>query len=193
MNEVPGQVNSNVPRGRLQVNPDALRLVPAGRREFWEKLAEDVEIHTASQFGMRWTTLATLTVILATPDETYEDVARSLHRSPGAIRYRRQAMIHLLRDEHSAVDRVESYKSDPKKYHKYSDYAQVAEAIENLGYFELPVREQFALAVPLGQPSKSWRGDGSSAALAQKRGRDGSLKEEVRRLLDEARTLSTLS
>ncbi|MET9534707.1 hypothetical protein ABZY02_29805 [Streptomyces sp. NPDC006649] len=193
MNEVPGQGNSNVPRGRLQVNPNALRLVPAGRREFWEKLAEDVEINTASQFGKRWTMLATLTVILATPDETYEDVARSLHRSPGAIRYRRQAMIHLLRDEHSAVDRVESYRSDPKKYHKYSDYAQVAQAIEHLGYFELPVREQFALAVPLGQPSKSWRGDGSSAALAQKRGRDGSLKDEVRRLLDEARTLSTSS
>ncbi|WP_445515390.1 hypothetical protein [Streptomyces sp. NEAU-174] len=178
---------------RLQVNPDALRLVPAEKREFWEKLAEDVEINIASQFGMRWTMLATLTVILATPDETYEDVARVLNRSPGAIRYRRQAMIHLLRDEHSAVDRVEAYRSDPKKFHKYGDYAQVAEALEHLGYFDLPVREQFALAVPLGQPSKSWRGDGSSAALAQRKGRDGSLREEVRRLLDEARNYNTPS
>ncbi|MEV5168290.1 hypothetical protein AB0K66_27205 [Streptomyces werraensis] len=185
--------NQGAHKERLQVNPDTLRLVPAERREFWEKLAEDVELNIASQFGKRWTMLATLTVILATPEETYEDVARALNRSPGAIRYRRQAMIHLLRDEHSAVDRVEAYRSDRKKFHKYSDYAQVAEALEHLGYFDLPVREQFALAVPLGQPSKSWRGDGSSAALAQKRGRDGSLKDEVRRLLDEARKRNTSS
>lgn len=193
MSEMQGLGNQGDPKRRLQVNPDTLRLVPAEKREFWEKLAEDVEINIASQFGKRWTMLATLTVILATPDETYEDVARALNRSPGAVRYRRQAMIHLLRDEHSAVDRVEAYRSDPKKFHKYSDYAQVAEALEHVGYFDLPVREQFALAVPLGQPSKSWRGDGSSAALAQRRVRDGSLKEEVRRLLDEARIYNTSS
>lgn len=193
MSEMQGQSSQGFSKRRLQVNPDALRLVPAEKREFWEKLAKDAEINIASQFGKRWTMLATLTVILATPDETYEDVARALNRSPGAVRYRRQAMIHLLRDEHSAVDRVEAYRSDPKKYHKWSDYAQVAEAIEQLGYFDLPVREQFSLAVPLGQPSKSWRGDGSSAALAQRKSRDGSLKEEVRRLLDEARTFSTTS
>ncbi|MFL1901038.1 hypothetical protein ACJWDR_18260 [Streptomyces tauricus] len=193
MSEMQGQGSQGVSKRRLQVNPDALRLVPAEKREFWEKLAKEAEINIASQFGKRWTMLATLTVILATPDETYEDVADALNRSPGAVRYRRQAMIHLLRDEHSAVDRVEAYRSDPKKHHKWSDYAQVAEAIEQLGYFDLPVREQFALAVPLGQPSKSWRGDGSSAALAQRKSRDGSLKEEVRRLLDEARNFSTTS
>ncbi|GAA4003202.1 hypothetical protein [Streptomyces plumbiresistens] len=186
MNETPESGGSAPPR-RLTVNPETLRLVPAERRDFWEKLAADVEINIASQFGKRWTMLATLTVILASPDETYEDVASALNRSPGAIRYRRQAMIHLLRDEHSAVDRVEAYRSDPKKFHKYSDYAQVADALEQLGYFELPVREQFALAVPLGQPTSSWRGDGSSAALTQRKGRDSSLKEEVARLLDEAR------
>ncbi|MFJ1603920.1 hypothetical protein ACIOHS_11200 [Streptomyces sp. NPDC088253] len=193
MSEMQGMSNPDAPKRRLQVNPDALRLVPAEKREFWEKLAEDAELNIASQFGKRWTMLATLTVILATPDETYEEVARALNRSPGAIRYRRQAMIHLLRDEHSAVDRVEAYRRDRKVFHKYSDYAEVAEALEQLGYFDLPVREQFSLAVPLGQPSKSWRGDGSSAALAQRKSRDGSLKDEVRRLLDEARSRNTSS
>ena len=191
MNETPGEVARRAPHRRLQVNPETLRFVPAEKRDFWEKLAEDVEINIASQFGKRWTMLATLRVILASPDETYEDVARTLNRSPGAVRYRRQAMIHLLRDEHSAVDRVEAYRSDPKKFHKYSDYAQVAEALEQLGYFDMPVREQFALAVPLGQPSKSWRGDGSSAALAQRKNTYSSLKEEVRRLLDEARNFGS--
>ncbi|GGL98427.1 hypothetical protein GCM10010129_47660 [Streptomyces fumigatiscleroticus] len=191
MSEMPGQATNRAPHRRLQVNPETLRFVPAEKRDFWEKLAEDVEINIASQFGKRWTMLATLRVILASPDETYEEVARVLNRSPGAVRYRRQAMIHLLRDEHSAVDRVEAYRSDPKAFHKYSDYAQVAEALEQLGYFDMPVREQFALAVPLGQPSKSWRGDGSSAALAQRKNTYSSLKEEVRRLLDEARNFGS--
>lgn len=157
------------PQRRLQFNHQELEIIPAGERDFWERLAEEVQLEVADRYRKKWTRLETVTVILATPDQTYLEVGSSIGRSPGAVRYRRQAMIHLLREEHGALERVQSYLSDPKKYHKYADYAQVYEALKGVGYLDKPVSEQFALAVPLGQPSSSWRGDGTSAALARQR------------------------
>lgn len=181
---------ANPPRRRLEINPEALRLVPAGRREFWEKLASEAEIGVAERFRKRWTSVETVRLVLASPIESYEEVARELNRSPGAVRYRRMAMIHLLRDEHGAMDRVTAYRSDPKVHHKHADYAQVAEVLEGLGYFDLPVREQFAIAVPLGQPSNSWRGDGSAAALAMRKSESKVLRDEASRLLQSSRVAS---
>ncbi|WP_156080899.1 hypothetical protein [Microbispora rosea] len=162
----------NAPRRqarRLQFNPGDLEIIPAGERAFWERVAEEVQLEVADRFRKKWTRIETVTVITATPDQTYLEIGNLIGRSPGAVRYRRQAMIHLLRDEHGAHERVQAYLTDPRKNHKYADYAQVYEALKGIGYLDKPVSEQFALAIPLGQPSTSWRGDGTSAALARQR------------------------
>jgi len=172
---------------RLVINPEALKLVPANRRDFWETLSQEVELDIAAKYRKRWTVAETVRVILATPDETYEEVARELGRTPGAVRYRRMAMVHLLREEHGAPERLAAYLDDPKGNHKHADYAQVHEALTNLGHYDKPVTEQFALAVPLGQPSASWRGDGTSAALAVSQNNARVLRDEVRRLLSLGR------
>jgi hypothetical protein len=156
--------------------------VSAERRRFWEQLREHVEVQAAEKFGKKWTELETLRVIAATPDETYEALAAELGRSPGAVRYRRMAMVHLLRHEHGAPERVGAFLDDPKTYHKQADYAQVHRVLEEYGYYARPIREQFALAQPLLQPSSSWRGDGTSAALNA-----ATERNEVRRLLRELR------
>ncbi|MDP9848647.1 hypothetical protein [Streptosporangium lutulentum] len=154
---------------RLQFNPNELEIIPAGERAFWERMAEEVQLEVADRFRKKWTRIETVTVITATPDQTYLEIGHQIGRSPGAVRYRRQAMIHLLRDEHDAHERVQAYLTDSKKNHKYADYAQVYEALKGIGYLDKPVSEQFALALPLGQPSASWRGDGTSAALGRQR------------------------
>ena len=169
-------------QGRLEVNPEALRVVPASRRQFWDQLQDDVEIEIAEKFGKRWSVLETLRVIAATSDETYEGVAEELGRSPGAVRYRRMAMVHLLRHEHGAPERVAAYIADPRENHKQHDYYQVHKTLEDYGYYALPVSEQFKLARPLRQPKTSWRGDGTAAALYGAAERD-----EVKRLLLELR------
>lgn len=171
------------PTRRLAFNSDALKLVPASRREFWEKLPQEVQLDVAHKYRKKWTLTETIRVILAAPEETYEGVARELGRTPGAVRYRRMAMIHLLREEHGAPERLAAYQEDPKANHKHADYAQVHEALLNLGYYDRPVAEQFAFAAPLGQPSASWRGDGTSAALASSQSQARILRDEVRRLL----------
>lgn len=171
---------------RLQINPEPLKIVDASRRAFWERLAHEVEIETAGKFRKRWSLSETVRVVTADPSETYSDLAKELDRSPGGIRFRRQAMIHLLRDEHGAMDRVRAYREDPKANHRYHDYAQIHETLENLGWLELPVSQQFELAQPLRQPSAAWRGDGTSAALSASSSVK-KIREDVRRLLAQAR------
>lgn len=172
---------------RLQLNPQALKLVPAEHRRAWEDLGRQVQLDIAGNHRRRWSDVETLRVILAGPEESYADVAEELDRSPGAIRYRRQAMIHLLREEHGARERADAYRQDPKANHKHHDYFQVDEALRNYGFQSLPVAEQFAMAQPLRQPTSSWRGDGTSKALAAG---TSALREDVQRLLREARGLA---
>jgi hypothetical protein len=105
-------------------------------------------------------------------------------RSPGGVRYRRQAMIHLLRHEHGAKDRVQDYREDPKANLKHHDYFQVDEVLSEYGFYARTVAEQFEIAKPLRQPSSSWRGDGTGSALAS----DTLLKEYVQHLLHLARS-----
>jgi hypothetical protein len=172
---------------RFQINPEPLKIVPAAHRKAWEELAREVAVDIPPEFRQKWTRAATARVILAEPTESYEHLAKELNRSPGAVRYRRQAMIHLLKDEHGAKERVADYRSDPKTHHKHHDYYQIDELLRELGIYEMPVVEQFELATPLQQPSAGWRGDGLSAVVA---GGDQirSLRAEFRRLLDGARS-----
>lgn len=176
-----------VPRPRrLQFNPEALKLVDASRRKFWEQMAVEVEVELAGKFRKRWTDAETARVVLAEPSETYEDLGRELGRSPGAVRYRRMAMVHLLREEHGAPQRVTAYEEDPKANHKHHDYFQVHRVLQQLGMYDRPVAEQFELAQPLSQPTASWRGDGSSA-VAGSAANLALLRSDLRRLLQEAR------
>lgn len=170
--------------GRLQINPQALRLVPAGARSAWLDLGRQVEIDVAGRFRKKWSVPETLRVILADETETYAQVAEELDRSPGAVRYRRQAMVHLLREEHGARDRAEAYREDPKANHKHHDYYQVDETLRAFGFYDKSVSEQFALAKPLRQPNTSWRGDGTSSVLGSGM---RELRDEVRKMLDAAR------
>jgi hypothetical protein len=171
---------------RFQINSEPLQIVPAAHRKAWEELACEVAVDVPAEFRQKWTRAATARVILAEPAESYEELAMELNRSPGAVRYRRQAMIHLLKDEHGAKARASAYRNDPKAHHKHHDYYQVDELLRELGIYEMPVVEQFALARPLRQPSAGWRGDGLSAVTG---GRQvSSLRGEFRRLLDGIRS-----
>src|SRR4051794_33247238 len=179
-----GEGATNGSPRRLQLNPEPLRIVDASQRAFWEKVTDEVELVTAGKFRKRWTLAETIRVITADPSETYADLGAELDRSPGAVRYRRMAMVHLLRDEHGALDRVRAYKEDPKLHHKFHDYAQVHEALDGLGFLARPVNEQFALAQPLQQPTGGWRGDGTSAVLNGGNG-VGQIRDEIKRLIAE--------
>lgn len=171
--------------GRFQINPGPLKIVPAAYRKAWEELAKEVAIDVPEGFRRKWTRADTARVILADPTESYEELAGELDRTPGAIRYRRMAMVHLIRGEHGAPERVAQYRSDPKTHHKHHDYHQVDELLRELGIFDMPVAQQFAIAQPLQQPRAGWRGDGTGAVLG---GGDElkALRHEFRRLSHEA-------
>jgi hypothetical protein len=177
---------------RFRINPEPLKIVPAARRKAWQELAHEVALDVPTQFRQKWTRTATARVVLAEPTESYEDLGKELSRSPGAVRYRRQAMIHLLKDEHGAKERVEDYRRDPKAHHKHHDYFQVDELLRELGIYEMPVVKQFELAKPLRQPRASWRGDGLAAAISDSDDIQ-SLRAEFRRLLAEARGATSRS
>lgn len=151
---------------RFQINPGRLQVGPATRRKFWEEIGQEVEVDVPGLWRRKWTRPETVRVILAEPSESYADLGQELHRTPGAVRYRRMAMVHLIREEAGARERVDAYRADPKTNHKHHDYAQVDEILHELGIYDLPVSEQFAVATPLRQPNAAWRGDGTGAALA---------------------------
>jgi hypothetical protein len=171
---------------RLRINPEPLKVVDGAKRDFWEKVTDEVQLDTAGKFRKRWTLADTIRVITADPTETYADVGAELDRSPGAVRFRRMAMVYLLRDDHDATDRVRAYRDNPKLHHRYHDYAQVYEALEGIGWLQLTVTEQFALALPLQQPTAGWRGDGTSAVLNSS-SKATQLREEIQRLIAAAR------
>ena len=178
---------TNAPRRKFQINPGPLKVVPSAYRKAWEDLAKEVAVDVPDGFRRKWTRTDTARVILAEPDESYDDLAIELGRTPGAIRYRRMAMIHLVRGEHGAQERATDYRDDPKTHHKHHDYYQVDELLRDLGVYDMPVAQQFELARPLRQPTAGWRGDGTSAVLA---GGDDirALRREFRRLADAARS-----
>jgi hypothetical protein len=171
---------------RFQINPGPLKVIPAAKRKAWQSLAQDVELDIPGKFRRKWTRADTARVVLAEPDESYDDLGKELSRSPGAIRYRRMAMIALIRDEHGAQERVDSYRKDPAAHHKHHDYHQVDELLTELGIYDLPVSQQFEIAQPLQQPRASWRGDGLGAAVGGQEG-IAALRREFRQVVQEAR------
>jgi hypothetical protein len=147
-----------------------IKLVPAADREWWLKLSEPARARFAERRGKRWTDEETVRLIEADPETTdYYELGAAMGRAPGALRIRRSHMIHLLRDEYGHAAKAAAYEDDPKQYHRYADIAQVQRALADLGYFDLPIREQFDRARHLQQPDASWRGDKTSRVLRERR------------------------
>lgn len=153
-------------RGLLAEDHSEIKLVPAEDRQWWDGLTEPARARVASNYRKKWTDEETRLLVLADPDcDDYYELAARMGRTPGGLRWRRSAMVHLLRDEYDSVPKAQAYLDDPKQHHKWADIGQVYRIMRELGLFDLPVHEQFALARHLPQPTGSWRGDGTSEVM----------------------------
>ena len=167
--------------GLLSEDHTEIRLVPAADREWWSRLNDTAKTRFAERHGKKWTDEETRRLVEADPNQDeYYGLAAAMGRSPGALRTRRSQMIHLLRDEYQYLDKAKAYHADPKKHHKFADIAQVHCILRELGYFDLPVHEQFEKARHLRQPSESWRGDNSSAVQRERRATAEVIKAQLR-------------
>ncbi len=156
--------------GLLAEDYSEIKIVKAEDREWYSRLDQKAKIRVAERFRKRWTDEETGLVIQADPStEDYYELAARMGRTPGSIRIRRSAMVHLLRDEYDYVERARAYERDPKTNHKWADIGQVQRVMRQLGLFDLNVAEQFALAKHLQQPHGSWRGDNTGAVLRHRR------------------------
>lgn len=167
-------------RGLLPKDHSPINVVPPEKREFWQHIPKEASIETAPQWRVKWSDEEVKKVILADPKkDTYESLARGLGRTPGAIRLRRAQMLHILRGDPYAREYVESTD------HRRADWRQVHRVLKELGYLGLPVTEQFRLAVHLGQPSSSWRGDFTQTVLKEKRARRIRIRKEIEGVRNE--------
>jgi hypothetical protein len=170
-------------RGLLPEDYSDIRLIPAKDRDWWLKLSEPAKARFAERHRQKWTDEETERLVLADPDaDGYYELGASMGRSPGALRTRRSQMIHLLRDEYGYVGKAKAYLDEPSQYHKWADIGQVYATLQRLGFFGLPVHEQFAKARHLKQPSSSWRGDGTDEVLREQRVQVEALQERINRL-----------
>lgn len=168
-------------RKLLTEDHSPIRLVPAADREWWLKLSEPARARFAERHGKRWTDEETRRLIEADPETTdYYELGAEMGRAPGALRIRRSHMIHLLKDEYGHTEKAAAYEEDPKQHHRYADIAQVQRVLDELGYFELPIREQFNRARHLQQPGESWRGDKTSRVLRERRKALDALRRQAR-------------
>jgi hypothetical protein len=158
--------------GLLTPDYTDIKLVPPEARDWWQRLDDGAKARFAERHNKRWTDDETQQLILADPDgEDYYSLAAKMGRSPGALRTRRNYMIYILRDQYDCVEKARRYLSEPKRFHKWADIGQVFAHIQELGWLDLPVSEQFAFARELRQPRKGWRGDNSSKVLRERRQR----------------------
>jgi hypothetical protein len=172
--------------GLLSEDRSEIRIVADDERSWFERLPEAAKLRFAERRNKKWTDEETRELVLADPGTTdYYELAEKLGRSPGALRIRRSHMIHLLRDEYDYVAKAEAYLADQKAHHKVADIGQVYRIIKELGWFEIPVSQQFERARHLRQPSGSWRGDGSSAVLRERKARAADMRDRLAELRRE--------
>jgi hypothetical protein len=170
-------------RGLLPEDFSDIRLVPAKDRDWWLKLSEPAKARFAERHRQKWTDDETERLVLADPDKAdYYELGAAMGRSPGALRTRRSQMIHLLRDEYGYVGKAKAYLEQPREFHKWADIGQVFATLQRLGFFDLPVHEQFAKARHLKQPSGGWRGDGTDEVLREQRVQVEALQARINRL-----------
>lgn len=157
--------------------------VPRAVRDLFSgKGQRDVKIDKAPRHRERWTDDECEVVIKATSAEysSYYELGQKLGRGPGAVRWRKQMVIHLLQGEPYALERAESKEA------KLHDWQQMYRILKERGYLDMPVEERMKLAQPLHQPSSSWRGDHTQRVLKEKREQE-LIYREVRKLLDRRR------
>jgi hypothetical protein len=165
----------------LPKDESPLKLVPPEKRRFWEAIPAEPTIETATRYRQKWTDGEVKRLVTADPArDSYESLAQELDRSPGALRIRRSQMIHILRGERYAMEYVESTD------HKRADWRQVYKVLKELGTLDLPVTEQFRLAIHLQQPSASWRGDHTQTVLKEKKAKRLRLVQEVKAMRERA-------
>jgi hypothetical protein len=162
-------------RGLLPRDESPIKLVPLKRRKFWEQIPAEVSIEKAARWRQKWTDEEVGRLVKADPaKDSYELLGAELGRSPGALRIRRSQMIHILRGERYAMEYVESTD------HKRADWRQVYKVLKDRGILDLPVTEQFKLAVHLQQPNASWRGDHTQTVLKEKKAKRLRLVQELK-------------
>jgi hypothetical protein len=170
--------------GLLAEDHSEIKVVPAEDRQWWDGLTGPARARVASNYRKKWTDEETRQLVLADPDsDDYYELAARMGRTPGGLRWRRSAMVHLLRDEYGSIPKAQAYLDDPKQHHKWADIGQVYRVMRELGLFDLPVHEQFALARHLPQPTGSWRGDGTSGVMRDR----ATLASEIQARLAVAR------
>src|SRR4051795_1292485 len=157
-------------RGLLAEDHSDIRLVPDADRDWWLGLSKGARGRFAGKYRTKWTDEETRELVLADPDaDDYYTLGARMARSPGALRMRRSMMVHLLRHDYDYPAKAAAYEADPKAHHKWADIGQVHRVLLELGWYDLPVYEQFERARHLKQPHGGWRGDGTSyVARAQK-------------------------
>lgn len=166
--------------GLIAEDHSDIKIVPAEDREWWSHLPTEARIRVADRYRKRWTDEETRRIVTADPDTTdYYALGEQMGRTPGALRWRRALMTHLLKDEYGWTAKAELYIADPKKHHKYADAGQLYRILKDLGWLDRPVSEQFALGRHLQQPKPGWRGDNTGAVLRDKRDRAVALRIRV--------------
>lgn len=166
--------------GLLPKDESPIKLVPRERREFWQQIPSEADIGKAPRYRAKWSEEEVKRLIRADPaKESYKSLSQEMGRSPGALHWRRDLMIRILRGEPYALEYVASND------HKRADWRQVHKVLKNLGYLDLPVVEQFSLAVHLQQPSTSWRGDYTQTVLKEKKVGRQRLKEQIKEVKNE--------
>jgi hypothetical protein len=155
----------------LEKNTLPIRIVPRRKRQLWEdSKSHSVHADRPPKHGDKWSEEDILRIVLAKPGtDTYQDLAKELGRSDGAVRRMRVWASHILKGEYA--DRwlawVES--SDPKTRANKHDVILIYKVLKEAGYLDLSVTEQFRLAQPLPQPRGGWRGDRTGEASRRRR------------------------
>jgi len=166
--------------GLLPRDDSPIKLVPLEKRKFWEEIPAEVPIEKAVRWREKWTDDEVRRLLEADPANcSYEALGAELGRSPGALRIRRSQMIHIIRGDPYAMEYVESTD------HKRADWRQVHKVMKAQGVLDLPVTEQFKLAVHLQQPNPSWRGDHTQAVLKEKKDRRRRFIRELKAIKKE--------
>jgi hypothetical protein len=174
-------------RGLLTEDFSDIKIVPDEDREWWYSLDEPAKTRVAKRYRKKWTDDETKRLIKADPEkEDYYGLAAEMGRTPGSLRLRRQAMVHLLRDEYGYLQKARAYEEDPKTNHRLADIGQVYRNLKELGFFALPVHEQFARARLLRQPREGWRGDNTWGVLRRRRNQADAVKARFDALKQKA-------
>src|SRR5437868_2796674 len=114
------------PGGLLTEDHTEIKLVSDEDRAWWSRLGPSAKIKFAERWRKKWTDEETQQLILARPDETdYYRLAEAMGRAPGALRWRRSQMIHILRDEYGYKEKALAYLKERKVHHKWADIGQV--------------------------------------------------------------------